>query len=217
MKNDSESNPLHLAEIERLQFSCDLHDGLLQYLIGARLATESLRHQFTKMDSNDLRLRLVEIESILQKGISEGRRWIGDLRGERDAHEHTLESLLNKVVDEFRIAHKEPILYTDLDPGALKIEFPQSIRTAIFRIAQEGLRNAARHSKAKSITLSIAYGDEPHPWSLEIHDDGRGFVVDAEHEDHFGLVGMKTRAQLIGAEIDIESQPNRGSRIRLSI
>ncbi len=71
-------DPLRLAELERLQFSCELHDGLLQYLVGAKLATEALRGQLQASHITAFSSQLAAIEQMLSKGIREGREWIGN-------------------------------------------------------------------------------------------------------------------------------------------
>ncbi len=84
-------------------------------------------------------------------------------------------------------------------------------RTALFRIAQEAINNAARHAQAGRITVEIA-GEEDR-LTVIIRDDGRGFPAAPDRQS--GLAHMRTRAQLIGAQLDIASQ--NGTAIHVSL
>ncbi len=210
-------DPLRLAELERLQFSCELHDGLLQYLVGAKLATEALRGQLQASQITSFSSQLAAMEEMLTKGIREGRQWIGQLRGYEDLPANDLETLLGAAIQMVREAFSSATIYSDLDPEALAAQFSASTRTAIYRVAMEALRNAARHSKAESISITVSMMDTPFPWTLEVRDDGVGFDPNQTPKGHFGLAGMKTRAELIGAQLEIRSARNEGTLVRFSL
>jgi signal transduction histidine kinase len=86
------------------------------------------------------------------------------------------------------------------------------LELAIFRIAQEGLRNAERHSSARNVNVEFTYKESGV--ILEILDDGEGFKNQhlARGEGGLGLIGMHERARLIGATLQIDSQPD-GTRV----
>ncbi|MGN6201065.1 MAG: sensor histidine kinase, partial [Solirubrobacterales bacterium] len=107
-------------------------------------------------------------------------------------------------------------------------DLPQLSREAelvVYRVAQEALSNAARHSGAGSVEVRLqrtpTSGSPSSPTErggvlLEVADDGRGFAFD-ESERGLGIGGMRERALLIGAELTIESRPGRGTTVRLEV
>lgn len=90
------------------------------------------------------------------------------------------------------------------------------VELALYRIAEEALRNAERHAAAASILVSVTFG--PGEVSVGIEDDGRGFEVSSNpgalgSREGLGLIGMQERAALVGAELSIASTPGRGTRV----
>jgi signal transduction histidine kinase len=98
------------------------------------------------------------------------------------------------------------------------VSLPSSTKHHLLRIAQEALTNAVRHASAARIRLEVIYGEESI--SLSIVDDGIGFPAEdvvARSIGHFGLRGMRSRAKSIDGTLSIESWPNRGTAIRVSL
>jgi two-component system sensor histidine kinase UhpB len=85
----------------------------------------------------------------------------------------------------------------------------------VYRVAQEALSNAARHSGAAHVAVTLARREDGGV-ELEVADDGRGFAFD-ESEGGLGIAGMRERALLIGGELTIESRPDRGTTVRLAV
>jgi two-component system, NarL family, sensor histidine kinase UhpB len=90
----------------------------------------------------------------------------------------------------------------------------KDVQLVAYRVAQEALTNAARHSEAQRIAVSLRRAGSGV--ELEVADDGRGFAFD-QAERGLGISGMRERALLIGAELTIESRPGRGTTVRLSV
>ena len=87
---------------------------------------------------------------------------------------------------------------------------------ALFRIAQEGLRNSVQHASADSRTITLSFADDEV--RLHIMDDGQGFIMpDAPTafaiKRHYGLLNIRERAEAIGAHVVIDSRPGRGTQI----
>jgi len=93
---------------------------------------------------------------------------------------------------------------------------PPHIEQGIYRISQEALENVIKHSDATETTLSITIDSQT--LILEIRDNGTGFRLN-NHElnDHMGLTGMYERAAVLGGLLDVSSEPEQGTRIRLEI
>jgi signal transduction histidine kinase len=97
-----------------------------------------------------------------------------------------------------------------------QVETPAELRDAsraaqIFRIAQEALRNACRHSQAKRVTLALR--PEGDALLLEVEDDGRGLPPEGERREGMGLRIMQHRAEHLGSNLVITAQPGRGTRV----
>jgi signal transduction histidine kinase len=88
--------------------------------------------------------------------------------------------------------------------------------TAVFRIAQEALTNVVRHANASAV--KIAMRQTPHDISVRIHDNGRGIAAQAlDDPSSIGLLGMRERAELIGATLTITAQPGKGTNILITV
>jgi signal transduction histidine kinase len=90
---------------------------------------------------------------------------------------------------------------------------PPEVKVALYRIAQEALNNIAKHSGASQATVSV-HG-EPQRVKLRISDDGRGFDPGYVPPDHLGLGIMRERAEAVGANLRIESQPGQGTQVEV--
>jgi signal transduction histidine kinase len=93
------------------------------------------------------------------------------------------------------------------------------LRDEVYRIAGEALRNAFRHAQARRIEVAIGYGERQ--FRLRVHDDGKGIdpeVLDGQAPaGHFGLPGMRERAELIGGNLEVWSQRQSGTEVGLNI
>ena len=88
------------------------------------------------------------------------------------------------------------------------------IQLVIYRVSQEAIGNAVRHSDAKAIRVTLArHGDR---FELVVSDDGSGFTFE-QATSGLGLGGMRERAILVGGDIDIESRTGHGTTVRLSV
>ncbi|HCR71348.1 MAG TPA: sensor histidine kinase, partial [Anaerolineae bacterium] len=90
------------------------------------------------------------------------------------------------------------------------------VEQTIYRIAQEAIENITKHSGAKKIKVELLNRDSHI--HLIIQDDGLGFDVKSKQPvGHFGLIGMKERAELAGGNLEIESEKNKGTKVILKI
>ena len=92
---------------------------------------------------------------------------------------------------------------------------PSQVETALYRIAQEALTNVARHSRASRVEVIL--GRRPDAVSLVVEDNGIGFDRLATRDGAFGLLGMRERAALVGATLEIESGAGQGTTILVSM
>ena len=91
---------------------------------------------------------------------------------------------------------------------------PSDVELVVYRIAQEGLTNALRHSEARSATVSLTADAER--MTLRVVDDGKGMPAELPR-DTAGIAGMRERALLVGGRLSIESRPGQGTEVRLEV
>jgi len=186
------------------QFLCnELHDGLVQYAVGARMLLES--HQ--RSHPHDAGTETLEaVIEYLRRGIEDGRR---ALRGIRPAvlDDGDLTDALTDLVDQFNSLGLAVTLRVPTPPGRL----PETLQTTVYRVVQEALSNALRHSGAGSAHVDIATSGRS--LTVAISDPGRGFDALSRRAGGFGLRGMAERIRLVGGSFTMHSTPDRGTRI----
>ena len=93
-------------------------------------------------------------------------------------------------------------------------ELPADVTMTLYRIAQEALNNVVKHAEATQVDITLL--NEPDRVALHIRDDGRGFDPQAIPAGHMGISIMAERAQKIGADVQIQSQPGRGTEVSVT-
>jgi signal transduction histidine kinase len=97
----------------------------------------------------------------------------------------------------------------------VNIPLDSHIEEALYGITQEALNNVVRHSKAHSITVHLVQSGQT--LILKIEDDGIGFTADQVSENSMGLKTMRERAESLNAQLNIDSLPERGTRITVEV
>ena len=191
--------------------SHDIHDGFVQDVVGAKMLCETLASQLNLPADSHLHPQFQTIIEALSRAIAEARRLISELRP--------------LVIDEEGIV--EAIRYLISDSAIaqeIKITFTQKIRTPrydpmlegnLFRIVQEALNNARRHSEAAAVSIHLE--EQGNTIRLTIQDYGFGFELDQIDPSRFGIRGIRERARLFGGTAKITSQPGNGTQIIVEI
>ena len=207
---------LDAQEKERARFARELHDGIGQSLSTMKVRVETL----AKIAKSDLRsIQVEDLENLvpmIRQTIEEIRNTSMDLRPS------TLDSLgivptLDWFSREFQTTY--PYMQIEKEIDLQETEVPDSLKIIIYRIVQEAFSNAARHSGAEILQISLAKTDGEI--RLAVQDNGRGFnledllLADAATRC-FGLTSMKERAELSGGSFAIESGIGKGTTIRAS-
>lgn len=197
------------ATAERQRLARDLHDSVLQALYGIGLALHSAQ---TKLEPGQeaLHARLEVVQRLAQTALIELRAAIFELRPEALA-QNGLTVALERHADVLRAQHE---LQINLHLGA-EPDLPLAVKEALYRIAQEAANNAVRHAGAQCVTLSLA--NDGSGATLEISDDGAGFDPAQPHPGHLGLHTMRERAEQVGAQLELESAPGQGTRVRVRV
>ena len=201
---------LDLHERERQLAAYEIHDGFTQHLAGALLLLQGFRENFSRSPVEAWKTFDTAAKWIAQ-AIDDARRLISGLRP--------------PILDEAGIVDAVDYLVCEnqCDDGP-KIEFAHNVafdrlapplETAIFRIVQESLRNACRHSRSARISVELVQRDQTV--CFEVRDWGVGFDPSRAAEQRFGLEGIRERVRLLGGRIAIESAPGEGTRIGVEL
>jgi signal transduction histidine kinase len=200
-------------EEERRRIARDLHDDTIQALIAL-----NQRIQLAQMSGQDEAMaeQLAEMQQMTEQTIADLRRLTRDLRPIylEDLGLVTALSMLSRDTSQ---TLKIPV---DFQVLGRERRLPADVELAFYRIGQEGLSNVARHAQATCAELKLVFGLEQTTFTLR--DDGRGFNVPESPAEmtgsgHFGLLGIQERAEIIGARLSIESTPDEGSCLTISL
>ncbi len=200
-------------EEERARLARELHDDTLQAIIALRQ-----RLQLTRKSLTDpvVQRMLTELESLSEQTIENLRRMTRALRPIY-LEDLGLVTALEMLTREVGQNHHLKIAFSKLGQER---RLPAEVEISLYRIAQEALNNVVRHARASRAEVLIAFS--PQEVRLEICDDGIGFQMprnpaDFARQGHFGLLGMRERAELIGARLEVDSVPGNGTRITLRL
>jgi len=200
------SAALQAQEQERARVARDLHDEVNQSLTGLLLRLEAAREGAPP----ELETELAQTKALANQAMQELLSLARQLRP--------------TALDDLGLAAAVAGQVKQLSRGEIEAEFAadgdfsdldDDTQLVVYRVAQEALSNATRHSGAEHITATLSR-DGRAGVELEVVDDGRGFAFD-ESEGGLGIAGMRERALLIGAKLTIESRPGHGTTVRLFV
>ena len=204
---------------ERTRIARELHDTLLQSFQGLTLNFQRARNLLPGRTLEAIQTLDAALDGA-EQAIVESRDAIYDLRSPITARK-TLEEEI-KALGEELVAQgphaKEPMEFRIVIEGS-SYPLRPNLHTEIFRIVREALRNAFSHSQGHLIETEVAY--TARLLRLRVRDDGKGIDPDARHQaertGHWGLKGMRERAEHFGGEFEVWSEPGAGTEIELRI
>jgi len=203
---------------ERTRIARELHDTLLQSFHGLLLRFQSVLKMLPERPV-EARQRLESAVDQAAAAITEGRDAVQGLRSSA-VQTNDLANGITAIAQELTAVAAtadSPIIDVDVQGGPCDLN--PIVRDEAYRIAGEALRNAFRHSGARRISVEIKY--DKRQFSLQVRDDGKGFdeesVTRAAVAGHFGLPGMRERAEVVGGRLEVWSKVNFGTQIQLSI
>jgi signal transduction histidine kinase/ligand-binding sensor domain-containing protein len=201
---------------ERTRIARELHDTLLQRFHGLLLQFQAA---FNLLPDRPRESKHILARAIDQVGdaITEGRDTVQALRSSVTQKNSLAESLSALVEDLAHESDPAPSAYVQVH-GTSRDLHPL-VRDEIFRIASEALRNAFRHAHAKRIDVEISYG--PRQLRVQVRDDGQGIdpqvMGSGEKKGHFGLSGMRERAEIAGGQLTVRSAPGAGTEVEFTV
>lgn len=196
---------MQAREQERKAFSRRLHDEAIQALIG-------MNYRLGSAKPEDLRDELRQIVERLRGMIRELRPHALDTFGLATAVRTEIRERSARANSDLRI----DLMLT----GDSEMALPDDASTCVYRVIQETLNNVERHAEAHQVQVQLIL--EPEAIQVIVQDDGRGFEVPKPlgalvEADHFGLVGLRERVQLLNGTLEIHSIPGKGTTVQVAI
>lgn len=210
---------LSAHEQERSRLAEELHDGPAQAFANAIFQTQ-LVERALREEPEAAAAELGSLRTLLERELDTLRGYINQLRPSLGE----VGGLDDAVRDSASAISQRSGLPIELQLEAPGTHLHAAARTVVLRVAQEALRNIAKHASASRAwvhTSEDVAPDGSRTWLLEVGDDGRGFdyttVTANPNRRHFGLRFMRERAELLGSSLAIESHHAAGTVVRLTI
>jgi two-component system, NarL family, nitrate/nitrite sensor histidine kinase NarX len=198
---------------ERARLSREIHDGLAQTLGFLKLQVAQMFNYLERNDLSRLKQAVKTTYDALSIAYQDARQAIDGLRVSPYGSEgFELKNWLNQTLEDFT----ESTFSVELDIEDITIQLPVEVHAQLIRIVQEALSNIRKHAQASKVWISFT--QKPRDLILEIRDNGTGFTQeDIPNPSRFGLRGMRERAELLGADFQVISQPGGGTVVRVRL
>jgi two-component system sensor histidine kinase UhpB len=211
-RRSSSSAALAAQEEERARVARDLHDEVNQSLTALLLRLEAARVKAPA----ELADELAETKALANQAMAELLLLARQLRPAA-LDDLGLKAALAGHVEELG---KQAGIKASLEAQGDFSDLPADVQLVVYRVAQESLSNAVRHSGAETVTVGVLRERSPSgegDWvELTVGDDGSGFTFDQAARG-LGITGMRERALLVGGDVEVESRPNDGTRVTLRV
>jgi signal transduction histidine kinase/ligand-binding sensor domain-containing protein len=197
---------------ERNRIAREIHDTLAQGYVGVSVQLEVLSELLRHNKVDAAAKHLDTTRGYVREGLADARQSIWALRSQ-DSAETTLPVRMRRMVEQAG-GHGLEAQFSIY--GAYRA-LPPGTEREILRVAQEAIHNVKKHAAATRLTVQLEY--RPAEIALEVRDDGRGFESSTAQADpspgHYGLTGMRERAAAIGGSLEVVSEPQAGTNVRL--
>lgn len=206
---------LSIVEEERARVSREIHDTLLQSLVGTALHLDHMADELEPTQPT-LSLRLARTRRTLERHIDDAHQAIFDLRT-HDAPPRDLAASLRELCTAEDV---DPAVAVAFETSGAPVPCPAAAQHHVLRIAGEAILNAKRHAHARRISVGLHYPPTGESLHLRVADDGVGFDVQAPAgaaDAHFGLSIIRERTQQIRGALHVESVPGRGTTVVVSM
>jgi PAS domain S-box-containing protein len=206
---------LQVQEEERKRIAYELHDDTAQYLSILKMQLGALIDS-REIQSPKIKEKLQFLERDADRAFNDVRRYSHELRPvvlERSG----LQVALEQLSDDY---NKLSQLQITIEVGGEEPELTEEVKLGFFRIAQEALNNIRKHAKASKANIVLTFRDDR--MEMIVTDNGTGFDVNeaaarAGGRGSLGLMSMRERARLIGANLKIDSKPGYGTVVRVQV
>jgi signal transduction histidine kinase len=203
----------HERLAERTRIAQELHDTLLQGFLSASMQLHVVADHVP--DESVDKPRLKRVLELMRSVIEEGRNAVKGLRSPEADNQNDLEQALSRIRDELNA--KEGIDFRVIGEGQA-CPLDAVIRDEVYRIGREAVVNAFQHSGANRIEVQVEFATKG--LRIAVRDDGCGIdpqLLQSGREGHWGLAGMRERAERIGAHLGVWSRAGGGTEVELSV
>jgi two-component system sensor histidine kinase DegS len=197
---------LSASDHERHLMTCEIHDGLAQQLAAAIMQFEAYKSVKDANPEGAAKALALGMQ-LVREGSAEARRLIKGLRPPQ-LEEGEVLAAIESLVEECSKRNKVKIEFCC---NVAQLKLAPMLENTIFRIVQECVNNACRHSKSKKVKVELTQHDDQ--LRIEVQDWGIGFKLDRVGEGHFGLEGIQERAKVFGGHAVIKSSLRKGTDI----
>lgn len=204
---------IQAREDEQSRLAREIHDGPAQVLANALFAVD-IAEQMARRDPGRVGEELAGLRALLRSGVGEVRRFMGDLRPAALAERGLVAALEGYTAEYNRFFGKRFVF----ESGVASVVLTDDQQLAVFRIVQEALQNARKHAESDLGAVTVTQSDGR--LRIVVRDQGVGFTPDPARqtgENGAGLPGMRERARLIGAALDIVSAPGAGTTVTVEL
>jgi ligand-binding sensor domain-containing protein/signal transduction histidine kinase len=196
---------------ERNRIAREIHDNLAQDILGISVQLE-LVARLMPAAAEAAKGHLDRARILVRNSMTEARRYVWDLRSQ-ELQKKDLSAALRDTTKRLTAENNVEAVVEVTGPSR---PLPLPVETNLLRIGQEAINNAVKHARANRIDVTLNF--DTRSVQLNIRDDGRGFDPQAQIADgHFGLIGMRERAEQIGAMLMIDSAVERGTQIAVDV
>ena len=195
---------------ERKLIAYEIHDGLAQQLVAALYQCQAAEHSVHGV-SEEADAALRDLNQSLRQSLAETRRLISGVRP--------------PVLDESGVVTAVQALIEDYQlRGGPQIDFRHQIQSerlepilenTIFRIIQEGLANACRHSGGQHVRVELTETEQQV--ELSVQDDGHGFDPEIQDHTRYGLAGIRERTRLLGGRVTLQTKVGQGTSLTVQL
>jgi signal transduction histidine kinase len=202
-----------VQEEERKRIAYELHDDTAQYLSILNMQLGALAES-AEIQNPKVKEKLQFLERDADRAFKDVRRYSHELRPIVLEHQG-LVAALEQIADDFNQLGQ---LAVEVHIEGMEPELPEETKLGFFRIAQEALNNTRKHAKASQVNIDIRFNLKQ--LKMAISDNGEGFKAKQAlktrgEKGNLGLLSMKERADLINADLKIESEPGKGTQVIL--
>ncbi|MBV8114000.1 MAG: hypothetical protein JO300_04610 [Silvibacterium sp.] len=197
---------------ERNRIAREIHDTLAQGFVAVSVQLQIVS-RLLEGSTESARQHLAQAQELVRHGLEDARKAIWELRSQ-SAQNQDLAAQLAKMADRVTAGTE---IRTEVRVNGAYRPLGKTVEEELVRIAQEAVTNAVRHAAPERIQIQLRFSER----QLELHveDNGRGFSRDLPsiQDGHFGIAGMKERAQKIGGTLMVESRGGQGTRVSVEV
>ncbi len=195
-------------EEERKALAMELHDELGQYVTAIKSIAQSMANRKDELDVKiyNNSKTIVSISGQIYDAVHNIIKGLRPISLEKFGFQETLE----EAVEDWQTIHENIMFSLKTEPMAL----PREVEISLFRVVQECVSNAVKHSGAKNISITLELSKDSGDLALSVVDDGKGISSEKINQtNRFGLRGMRDRIQNLGGKFNVESPSGTGTKI----